>query len=247
MRMKQGVELTSESLTGKQLGVMAKYWRPGAVKTRLAATIGPRRAAEIYRAILTTTLRRMSTVEARRVVAYAPADSRTEFAELVGREWGLQSQGGGDLGQRMERFFRIALENGRDRIVLIGSDSPSLPPDLVVESFEQLNHADVVLGPSEDGGYYLIGIKGRIPPMFQDIPWSSDRVWKTTVQLLTDHQCPFVELPRWYDVDEYEDLVRLWAQLNGELPSAPAFDSLRDVLAQTLFANDSTLIRYPHE
>jgi rSAM/selenodomain-associated transferase 1 len=218
----------------RQLGVFAKYWEPGAVKTRLAATIGSERAARVYRAFLAATLRRMESQADRRVLAYTPTEQRAEFAAIAASPWILWDQGGGDLGQRMGRYFDDARHHAVARTVLIGSDSPTVPLDYIHDAFRMLETTPVVLGPSGDGGYYLVGIAGDVPPLFENITWSSADVWRQTTQRLCQLGCPYAELPRWYDVDDVQQLLRLQAELTAAAGSDPALDHLLGAVRSSL-------------
>jgi rSAM/selenodomain-associated transferase 1 len=218
----------------RQLGVFAKYWEPGAVKTRLAAAIGSRRAARLYQAFLVTTLRRMETRADRRVLAYTPLARRDEFLALAGQRWVAWDQGSGDLGQRIGRFFVQARQQGSLRTVLIGSDSPTLPLEILDDAFLALEQTPVVLGPSSDGGYYLVGIAGDAPLMFHGISWSSADVWQQTVRRLDELKCPYRVLPAWYDVDELQQLLRLQAELDDLPPGNPVLEELRHEIRRSL-------------
>ena len=189
--------------------MLAKHWRAGEVKTRLAAAIGAERAAALYREFVSLLTRRLASVGDRRALAFSPPDARTAFAELAGSHWQLVEQSEGDLGQRMRRLFEELPVAPDSRVVLIGSDSPTLPVECVNEAFERLHEVPVVLGPTDDGGYYLVGAMGCVPPIFSGVPWGTAEVWDRTVRLLHDAGTRFATLPPWYDVDDVDDLVRL--------------------------------------
>jgi len=199
-----------------QLGIFAKYWEPGRVKTRLAAAIGDEAASSLHRRFVLTLLSRFEGVGHRRVLAYTPPERRAEFESLVADSWHLATQADGDLGQRMQHYFADAFRCGANRVVLIGSDSPNLPIDFVNDAFQQLDTSPVVLGPADDGGYYLVGAAGGVPPIFRGVQWSSSQVWSQTVRLLRDVGCPYGALPAWYDVDDLPGLQRMYREL-GDL------------------------------
>ena len=196
-----------------ELGIFAKYWRPGAVKTRLARSIGDEPAADVHRRMLLATLQRLQDFQGRRVLCYTPASERAAFEALADDRWHLRPQSAGDLGQRMERYFTAAFAEGATRVVLLGSDTPTLPVEYVHQAFELLDSHEVVLGPSNDGGYYLLGAAGRPPAIFEGIAWGTNRVWEETLARLNTQQVSFAEVPPWYDVDERDDLVRLAREL----------------------------------
>lgn len=195
------------------LGIFAKRPKPGQVKTRLAAETSPAWAAEVARAFLLDTLARMSTIVARRVLAFAPADAEACFAELVQGRFELTPQDDGDLGQRMAAFFTQQLDRGAAATVLIGTDSPTLPVAYIEQAFVALRTADVVLGPATDGGYYLVGCGKRLPPIFAGIRWSSASVLAETVAKLTEPDWKLALLPPWYDIDTLAD----WRMLQGHV------------------------------
>ena len=189
--------------------MFAKYWQSGTVKTRLASTIGSEATERIYRLFVETLIRRFHGVGDCRVLAYWPPERRTEFEKLAGSDWRLETQVVGDLGKRMQHYFAKSFASGAHRTVLIGSDSPTLPDRLLNEAFERLLNYPVVLGPSMDGGYYLVGAAGRVPPIFDGVEWSTRSVWKQTVSHLQTFGWRYAVLPQWYDVDQHDDLVRL--------------------------------------
>jgi rSAM/selenodomain-associated transferase 1 len=192
------------------LGLFAKWPQPGAVKTRLG---GPREwGARVARAFLLDTMARLARVATRRVLVFAPAEARGDFAELAGT-WELEAQAEGDLGRRIERFIHGQIAGGARRVVVVGTDSPTLPVAYVEEAFAVLEEADVVLGPATDGGYYLLGCGPRLPPIFDGVAWSSDRVLAQTVERLRDPAWRLALLPPWYDVDTPGD----WAMLKGHV------------------------------
>jgi rSAM/selenodomain-associated transferase 1 len=214
------------AVDSRVLGLFAKWPSPGSVKTRLAAATSPFWAAQFAHACLVDTLDRLARVEARRILGFTPTESHADFASLVQDRFELCAQSAGTLGQRMETFFASCLQQDVDRVVLVGADSPTLPLDLIATAFDQLNQADVVLGPATDGGYYLIGCRRRLPSIFADIPWSSSRVLQDTVALVQKAKLRLGLLPPWYDVDTREDCQMLRGHLaamraSGLDPGAP--------------------------
>jgi rSAM/selenodomain-associated transferase 1 len=200
----------------RQFGIFAKYWEPGQVKTRLAAEIGPEHAALFHRVCLETLLRRFSRIADRRILAFTPAGRATDFACIVPPGWQLAPQTSDDLGRRIEHYFTSAFVAGASRVILIGSDSPTLPEPVIVEAFDSLNEHDVVLGPTDDGGYYLIGLSRLVPRLFDDIDWSTPAVWSQTLDRLHSIDQSHHVLPPRYDVDTPADLARLRDELAGD-------------------------------
>jgi len=202
------------------LGVFAKYWEPGRVKTRLAKSIGEAKAADVYLAFLKTLLFRFDSAANRSsVLAFSPDDRLEDFqrlsSETTGSDeaWNFTPQGDGDLGARLHRFFAEQLQR-YEQVIVIGTDSPTLPSNLLDQANRLLESHDVVLGPSEDGGYYLVGARDGVPPIFSGIDWSTEQVWQQTVASLQHHRAKFAVLPTWYDVDTIDDLQRLQAELS---------------------------------
>lgn len=214
-----------------QLGLFAKFWRPGDVKTRLANHVGAQRASRIYHEFVCTLTTRLRDCGDRRVLAYTPENSRDQFSVLAGDSWSLEVQSGDDLGQRMQRHFSAAFNAGACHAVLVGSDSPTLPTEFVDRAFQLLDDYDVVLGPTRDGGYYLVGASQQVPPIFEGVAWSTSSVWSQTVKCLQRAQIEFAQLPIWYDVDDISDLVRLRDELGEMCGSDPLYKRLLEVVS----------------
>ncbi len=216
------------SSTDDCLGLFAKYWEPGRVKTRLARSIGNEKAARIYEAFVAATVARLSAIHCTRVLSYWPDDARTRlaFESAEAQGWSLVPQTEGDLGERMAGYFIQQFSAGTDRVVLLGTDSPNVPLIEVQEAFEHLKTCDVVLGPTDDGGYYLVGAAKRVPPIFADIPWSTPGVLPKTIACLEKEGFSYTTLDPWYDVDEIYDLHRLIEDLRDECEAEPALQVL---------------------
>lgn len=224
------VAKAAKLIVSAQFGMFAKYWQPGTVKTRLAATIGDEAASDVYRHFVRTLLERFRNAAPQVVLAFTPDGRRSDFQRLVTDQWQLESQGDGDLGQRMRSYFASAFSRGNKRVVLIGSDSPTLPTEYVREAFERLSDHEVVLGPSEDGGYYLIGMARHVPTVFDRIDWSTPDVWQQTTKRLEQEGTTYACLSPWYDVDTLDDLRRLKRELGGTTQRAQARHGLLNAL-----------------
>jgi rSAM/selenodomain-associated transferase 1 len=188
----------------RTLGLFAKRPAPGAAKTRLAAESSPEWAAAVAAAFLHDTLDRLAAIKARRVLAFTPPDALLYFEDLARGRFELTPQRDGDLGVRMAAFFREQLDVRAAPVVLVGTDSPTLPVSYVELAFIMLQNADVVLGPAADDGYYLIGCRRSVPPVFDGITWGGPRVLLDTVARLPEH-CRLALPPLWYDVDTLAD------------------------------------------
>ena len=195
------------------LGLFAKQPTPGQVKTRLAAQTSPPWAARVAAAFLEDLMGRLGHFPARRILAFAPAEAKTYFADLAQDRFNLVSQGEGDLGRRMETFLATQMAQGAKSVVLVGADSPTLPVSFVEQAFEELTSADLVLGPATDGGYYLVGCAGAVPPIFRGNAWGQSTVLQETIAQLVDTSVRLKLLPPWYDVDTLDD----WRLLQGHV------------------------------
>jgi hypothetical protein len=191
------------------LGIFAKEPRPGQVKSRLAATIGADAATRLYDAFLRDLLPRLMTIDATRVLAFASPADHDFFRVLCGEYFELELQVGSDLGARMATFFQNQFARGASRVILVGSDSPDLPLQRIEQAFARLDDQDVVVGPSDDGGYYLVAMRKLVCDIFAGIEWSTANVFTQTAQRLRQIGVRYSLLEPWYDVDLPDDLRRL--------------------------------------
>ncbi len=127
----------------------------------------------------------------------------------------MQPQIDGDRGQRMQAFLAGELDDGADRVVLIGSDSPTLDPTIVVSAFLCLESRDLVVGPATDGGFYLIGARRAAPSVLEGIDWQSPDVLSQTIDRLADTDRSLALLPPWYTIDRPDDLRMLAGHLRA--------------------------------
>ena len=123
-------------------------------------------------------------------------------------------QTGGDLGQRMEAGINFLCSRGYEKTLVLGSDSPSLPLEMLDQAFDLMEGKKLVLGPSLDGGYYLLGVCGDAPDIFSGIEWGSNSVFHETVERLKQNKLKYSRLPYWYDVDTIQELRYLSIQLS---------------------------------
>jgi rSAM/selenodomain-associated transferase 1 len=195
------------------LALFAKQPQPGSAKTRLAATTSATWAATVAEVFLLDLLDRFATTAHERFLAFTPADAQEYFGRIAGGRYQICPQSGGDLGARLASFINGRLRSDRERIVIVGTDSPTLPPALVEQAFEELVTADVVLGPALDGGYYLLGCTRELPPIFHGVAWSGPNVLADTIARLADPAWRVALLPPWYDVDTLDD----WYVLRGHV------------------------------
>ncbi len=191
--------------------MFVKYPADGKVKTRLAQDLGDQVIREIYKCFVEDLVDMLDDFGADIAVLFDPPDAREQFGQWLGSERKFLAQTGDDLGQRMRNAFCRAFSNDYKRVVIIGSDSPDMPPILIECGLESLNDNDAVIGPSSDGGYYLIGFstEGFLKEAFEDILWSSEEVYRVTIDKLQKHKRKLCILEQWHDVDTLEDLKSL--------------------------------------
>jgi rSAM/selenodomain-associated transferase 1 len=191
---------------------MAKAPVPGLVKTRLVPPLTHEQAAELYRALLADQLEHLKNIDGvARYLAFTPNAAAATMRQLGGDAYAYIAQSGEDLGQRMQQLFVDLWRLGQRTVVLIGSDLPALPLAILDEAFTQLSSEEhkVVLGPSHDGGYYLIGMNRPTPALFANITWGHDQVLAETTARLRRLGVTFALLPSWFDIDTLEDIQRL--------------------------------------
>jgi rSAM/selenodomain-associated transferase 1 len=182
--------------------LFAKKPEPGKVKTRLQSHLNPEDAARLYRAFLLDCAEELQAAKAEvKVIAYAPANAEEALRYLLGEmgDFAYVPQPETDLGGRMEALVQWGFAQGAERVVLLGSDSPSLPAEYIDRALELLQEREVVLGPSTDGGYYLVGRQRGDSRIFADVAWSTGEVLKQSLQRLGAQSLGL--LAPWYDVD----------------------------------------------
>ena len=200
------------------LCIFVKEPLAGAVKTRLAATIGGEAAARLARAFFLDTLGLARRLASTRIVVALSGEDST-FAQLDGQVE-VWPQGDGDLGARMERVLRRALEQS-PRAVAIGTDSPGLPLRHLENALTSLVNHDAVIGPADDGGFYLLGLTTCPEGLLASLPWSADDTRARTLARLSDRGLRVALLDPWFDVDVAADLERLRVLLAAGTIHAP--------------------------
>jgi hypothetical protein len=195
--------------------IMAKQPQPGAVKTRLCPPLSPQAAAGLYQAFLLDKIAQVGRLEAAHpVIAYTP-DTAHPFFAAIAPHFLLIPQQGADLGARLANTFAHLFATGYTGVLAIDSDTPTLPTAFLQQAVARLAlpHNDVVLGPSEDGGYYLIGLRALHRELFEDMPWSTAAVIAETKRRAAAKGLTVTDLPTWFDIDTPEELARLRTSL----------------------------------
>ncbi len=192
------------------LGVVAKRPANGHTKTRLCPPLDGEAAALLYECFLADTLALMrQTPGVERTIVFLPHTAGAYFRQLA-PDFSLWPQQGDDLGVRLDNLLAAALAAGAEQAVVMDSDSPTLPASVLIAAYDALDEgADVVLGPTEDGGYYLIGLVRPQPRLLREIPMSTPTVLQDTLALAQSLGLKTALLPAWYDVDTAADLIRL--------------------------------------
>jgi len=183
--------------------VFVKNIKLGKVKTRLAKTIGDQGAFNVYKALVDITEQATNTIT---------VEKRIYFSDIViSSKWEdsqKEIQQGTDLGERMYHAFKKGFDDGYDNIVLIGSDLPDISETIIQQGLDALQKTDVVFGPAEDGGYYLIGLTKAHEFVFKNKPWSQPNLLELTVKEIATHNLKYTLLKTLNDIDTFEDLKK---------------------------------------
>ncbi len=219
--------------TKSVLGIFFRFPALGKVKKRLADEIGENAALTAYESMLKATIENVSRLEGIDIYGFyvggivslnrpLPSDNppipplgkggkggfeKGGNFELL-KKLPLVTQKGNNLGERMCNAIQWLFDNGYQKVSLIGTDSPDLPPAFIKDAFQKLDSYKLVIGPSEDGGYYLIGMKNPFDMLFKNIEWGSDKVLKCTVSKAYSAGISYFLLPEWYDIDDLRSLSR---------------------------------------
>ena len=193
----------------KKLGIFIKVPEEGTVKTRLIPPLSGSEACNLYRAFMVDLFQRIHKLKKLAVTAFYSGADPTQLEEMIPKGWALAAQQGETLGERLQNAFTNLLKEEGSYAVIIGSDSPDIPLLAIKRAYTKLKHKDVVLGPSADGGYYLVGLKKQIPELFENIPWSEDAVLRRTLEIVASQNMSLSLLPLWYDVDTPNSLELL--------------------------------------
>ncbi len=203
--------------------VMVKAPMPGTVKTRLSPPLSPADAARLAAAFAQDTVAGLRRIAPALLIAYAPAEGHAALEHLLSPGLLWTAQRGQDLGERMEAALADAHAHGFGPLIVVGTDSPTLPLAFVLEAVSALRskQADVVLGPTDDGGYSLIGVRRPAPGLFDTVAWSTPLAYAQTAANAERLGLRLHVLPPWYDIDTADDLARLRREMDAD-PAARA-------------------------
>jgi len=228
------------------LAVMTKAPQAGRVKTRLVPPLTPEEAAELNKCFLRDTAAAISSACSRRpvgdegktarsspIAVYTPVGAESVYTDILPADFSLLPQRGDKFGERLYLAVEDLCKCGFDALCLIDSDSPTVPAENFEQAVELLSTSEdrVVLGPSDDGGYYLIGMKKPHRHLFEQIDWSTERVFNQTMQRATEIGIEVKRLPTGYDVDDDASLRHLCHELLGEQGDDSVAPSTRKFLA----------------
>jgi hypothetical protein len=203
------------------ISIICKTPEAGKSKTRLSPPLSPEQCASISECFIRDISRNIQALCEKRgftgYAVYTPVGSEEKLRELIPAAFGLIPQCGGDLGARLLQGTKDILAKGHDAAFILSSDSPTLPMDVLDDAIDRLFAQDcMVLGPAIDGGYTFIGLTHPHERLFEDMPWSTDQVYRLTMERAAEISLPVFSTSEWYDVDEASTLALLQSELRGE-------------------------------
>ncbi|HEX2965184.1 MAG TPA: TIGR04282 family arsenosugar biosynthesis glycosyltransferase [Syntrophorhabdaceae bacterium] len=198
--------------------MFVKAPRKGMVKSRLAACLGEEITLALYKSFVLDLAKTLRAGEYPSVISFFPPDARPEMEKWLGTEHVFAPQHGKHLGERMKNAFTNVFTGGAEAAILVGADIPDLTADIFGGAFRLLNDHDSILGPSYDGGYYLIGFNRNhfTPSVFEDIDWGTTEVFRQTVGKLIAAGSHIYTLPEHRDIDTFEDLAAFYRDHSGD-------------------------------
>ncbi|WP_017654446.1 TIGR04282 family arsenosugar biosynthesis glycosyltransferase [Fortiea contorta] len=201
--------LKLQKYSQQHLIIFTRYPEAGKTKTRLIPALGAVGAANLQRQMTEHTIFQVQELQKKTAlsceVRFAGGNWQL-MQDWLGQDLAYHSQGGGDLGERMERSLREALQSGAQRVIIIGTDCPGVNSQILATAFEQTQAFDLVLGPALDGGYYLIGLHRYIKELFANIDWGTSQVLQQTMDIAQKLNLSHLYLPPLADIDRPEDL-----------------------------------------
>jgi rSAM/selenodomain-associated transferase 1 len=209
---------------------MTKHPTVGKVKTRLGESIGHKEVAHLYLCFLKDTIEKVNRLGIPFFIYYTPKNKKDDFVRLLPDNFTLMPQFGNDLGKKIYHGFNTAFKMDYTSAIALASDVPDLPPSFLVESVNKLKHFDSVMGPSFDGGYYLIGLKKNeaCQNLFQGIKWSTESVYTETMKKIQKRKISCYQLTPWRDIDLIEDLEHLQYSDNPFFHKSHTWKYLKD-------------------
>jgi len=220
------------------LVIFAKAPRPGKVKTRMTPPLTPTQAAQLYEASLRDVVNRARRARGDVRLFHDPHPESAEYFREAFPALPLHEQRGNDLGERLAGAFDLLFSHGAERVAIVGADSPTLPLPFIAQAFLRLEGAEAVLGPTTDGGYYLVGIRNRAWPaasaLFRGVDWSTDAVFRQTLENASGVALPLAVVEEWYDLDGFADLALAWEHVEAD-------SALADLLGGSAWAGEDVV------
>ncbi|MCK5706415.1 MAG: TIGR04282 family arsenosugar biosynthesis glycosyltransferase [Candidatus Aureabacteria bacterium] len=210
--------------------IFVKYPESGLVKTRLAKTIGKDEAAQFYRILVENILENCISKDYRTIIFYSGNCEANDLMNWLGKDLDYIAQVGGSIGERMFSAFRGVFQKEAGKVVLIGSDCLFVNAKVVQQAFKELEKVHVTIGPSKDGGYYLLGLSRLQEEIFNGIDWSTDKVMEQTKQTLNRVGVAYSLIDEYFDIDTFEDIERLKNKITGNNSHIALSEELRDLL-----------------
>ncbi|MCC3144362.1 TIGR04282 family arsenosugar biosynthesis glycosyltransferase [Halanaerobium sp. Z-7514] len=194
--------------------IMSRAPIAGKTKTRLQSHLSPKECAELHKAFLKDIINKFSNIKKKYsqldlYLSITPPESENLFKELLNEDFKIITQKGKDLGRKMYNSLLDAYQLSNSPVIITGSDLPSLPISIITESFAGLKERDLVIGPSLDGGYYLLGMKKPHAFLFEQQKWGNKSVLEKTLKAASKYDLKSHFLPEWYDVDTFNELLIL--------------------------------------
>ncbi len=190
--------------------IMAKVPQAGNVKTRLQNILAPEECESLAEAFLKDAVNKAHTACENIFIAFFPRTEIQKLKKILPDESNFIEQTGENLGEKMSDAFQFVFEQKTDSIVMIGTDSPTFPFDYIEQAFEFLEtNSEIVLGKTDDGGFYLIGLRVLRREIFENVAWSSPKTFEQVFENVRNLELHLRETPSWYDVDEERDLIKL--------------------------------------
>lgn len=195
------------------LVIFLRFPRPGRVKSRLAVSLGQEKAANFYRLCAEQLFKEIRSVsgDCRKYMFYSDRGDENEIRQWAGPEFDYLPQAGRNLGERLERAFSRLFGEGMAKVIILASDTPDITAGIINDAIESMDRHDIVIGPSIDGGYYLIGMKKQHGELFRGISWSTEMVLGQTMSIIEALRLDVYILHELRDIDTGEDL-RQWVK-----------------------------------
>ncbi len=200
--------------------VMAREPAPGRVKTRLSPPLSHQLASYLYEAMLSDTIDIVISLKGAGMYLFVEPQNSPYFDRYGGMGISILPQSGINLGEKMENAAKLVWEQSKNPLIIIGTDIPLLTPSIITRSVAMLESTDIVIGPCDDGGYYLIGMRDFTSVPFQQIPWSTDRVLKSTIAKLEEGALSFSFTEELFDIDTARDIEK-YVQHIAKKPNTP--------------------------